>query len=81
MQVIEGGDKSTPEMDVVIPPISLRSINAVSSHIPVVQAAREQIVTEMENMLIVGVQELVGFPPVTMPNKSSWTLFVHQYQY
>jgi len=47
-----------PPLD--IPPISLRSLNAVSSHIPRVQAAREQVVGEMEAMLVTGVQELVG---------------------
>jgi hypothetical protein len=48
------------ELAPALPPISLRSLNVVSSHIPHVQAAREQLVGEMEAMLVTGVQELVG---------------------
>jgi hypothetical protein len=55
----ETHDTSTePPLDIA--PISLRSLSAVSSHIPHVQTAREQLVGEMEAMLVTGVQELVG---------------------
>jgi hypothetical protein len=55
----ESHDVST-ELAPALPPISLRSLNVVSSYIPHIQAAREQLVGEMEAMLVTGVQELVS---------------------
>jgi hypothetical protein len=47
-----------------MPPISLRALNVISSHLPNVEAAREQIRSEMEAMLVTGIQELVGGSPI-----------------
>jgi hypothetical protein len=47
-----------------MPPISLRALNVISSHLPNVEAAREQIRSEMEAMLVTGIQELVSTPPI-----------------
>ncbi|CAG8591609.1 15706_t:CDS:10, partial [Acaulospora colombiana] len=41
-----------------LPPISLRALHVISSHLPNVETAREQIMSEMEAMLVTGVQEL-----------------------
>lgn len=51
-------ERTSMELPMEIPPISLRALNVISSHIPHVQAAREHIVGEMEAMLVTGVQEL-----------------------
>jgi len=60
----EDGSRDTDDISMerapALPPISLRSLNVISSHIPHVQAAQEQLVGEMEAMLVTGVQELVG---------------------
>lgn len=57
MRTDEGQTMALSESD--IPPISLRNINAVKRHLPAVEVAREQVTNEMENMLVIGIQELV----------------------
>lgn len=56
---LEDSKGMSAELPVDLSPISLRALNVVSSHIPHIQTAREQIVGEMEAMLVTGVQELV----------------------
>ena len=51
---------SEAELEDVVPNISLRSINAVITHLPAVEAARGKVTTEMENMVIQGLKDLVS---------------------
>lgn len=48
-----------PEPDDAIPNISLRSIHAVITHLPAVEAARAKVTTEMESMVVQGLKDLV----------------------
>jgi hypothetical protein len=47
------------EVDDAAPNISLRSINAVITHLPAVEAARAKITAEMESMVVQGLKDLV----------------------
>ncbi|KDQ57683.1 hypothetical protein JAAARDRAFT_156584 [Jaapia argillacea MUCL 33604] len=48
-------DGDSPMTNAVIP---LRSINAVSAHVPFIEAARTKITTEMESMVLIGLSTL-----------------------
>ena len=48
-----------PEPEDSAPNISLRSINAVITHLPAVEAARAKITAEMESMVVQGLKDLV----------------------
>lgn len=39
--------------------IPLRSVNAVTAYIPAIEAARKQVTTEMESMVVSGLATLV----------------------
>ena len=47
------------ELEDVVPNISLRSINAVITHLPAIEAARAMITAEMESMVVQGLKDLV----------------------
>jgi conserved oligomeric Golgi complex subunit 5 len=47
------------ELEDAVPNISLRSINAVITHLPAVEAARAKITAEMESMVVQGLKYLV----------------------
>ena len=53
------------------PRIPLRAINAVSRHLPTVEAARIKVTTEMENMVMTGLSTLVCplSPPLSACSK------------
>ena len=61
----EEGELHTPE------PISLKSINLIERHTPVLEAARTRINAEMENMVLAGLDSLVSkdSPTTTRANK------------
>ena len=67
----KGMQGAPADQSVETTPISLRALNVISSHIPHVQAAREQIVGEMEAMLVTGIQELVSILSVLRKHSSS----------
>jgi hypothetical protein len=47
------------EPEDAVPNISLRSINAVITHLPAVEVARAKITSEMEGMVVRGLKDLV----------------------
>lgn len=50
---------SEAELEDAVPNISLRSINAVITHLPAVEAARAKVTAEMESMVVQGLKDLV----------------------
>jgi conserved oligomeric Golgi complex subunit 5 len=40
--------------------IPLRSVNVVTTYLPAIDAARTQVTTEMENMVVFGLATMVG---------------------
>ncbi|KAG8858013.1 hypothetical protein FRB96_005504 [Tulasnella sp. 330] len=54
----EPSTKPSPGASDVLPPIPLRSINAVMRHLPGIEASRVKITEEMENMLRDGLEDL-----------------------
>lgn len=48
-----------PETEDAVPNISLRSINAVITHLPAIETARAKITAEMEGMVVQGLKDLV----------------------
>lgn len=50
------------ELEDAVPNISLRSINAVITHLPAVEAARVKITADMERMVVQGLKDLVRPP-------------------
>ena len=50
---------SETELEDAVPNISLRSIHAVITHLPAVEAARGKVTAEMEIMVVQGLKDLV----------------------
>jgi hypothetical protein len=59
------GDVETPdpaEVDSDSTIITLRSINAVTAHVPFIEDAQAKITAEMESMILTGLDTLVSIP-------------------
>lgn len=56
---------SEMELEDAVPNISLRSVNAVITQLPAVDAARVKITAEMESMVVQGLKDLVRLPTLT----------------